>query len=149
MIKILNLILLLGLASCATKSLKTRPLKYSLASVKHAAAKTIPSKVSHTSPNGREIYFDYFPLPTNFAKRRGYTKDGKFLERAKAKVVVLGERRPYQVEVMIKVESLEMNGTYAFDRYDIRYSKFLVKNIEKRLVQRHEKSNLIDDFRAF
>lgn len=147
--KIILSIFILGLVSCATSSHKTRPLKYSLSSVKQAAKKNIPAKVSHTSPNGREIYFELFPMPDKYAKRKGYTKDGKFLEKAKTKVVVLGERRPYEVEVTVKVMSLGTNGKYYFHRESKPFARFLAKKIEQALVKRHEKLNLINDFRAF
>lgn len=142
-------ILFLGLASCATKSHKTGPLKYSLVGVKEVAIATVPSGIKSTSPNGRELYFDYHPLPSRFAKRRGQTKDGKFLERAQTKVVVLGERRPYVVEVEVRVESLQYDGTYKFVRYSPSYSKFLTYRIQKSLAKRQESRDLIDDFRPF
>ena len=142
-------ILFLGLVSCSTPSRKSGPLKYSLSDINRAVTYAIPARLKGRSPNGREYYFDYFPLPSDFTHRAGNTKDGKFLERAKAKVVVLGDRRPYTAEVEIVVETLQVDGTYGFDRNDTNYAAFIAEKIELDLVKRHEKRNLINDFRAF
>jgi hypothetical protein len=72
----------------------------------------------------------------------------KSKERLYAKVAILGDRRPYDVEVEVLVEEKDRIG-YALTGNDSTEAKKLGKDIRARLNQGREDRNVIDDFRAF
>lgn len=147
--KLIGLIIFVGaLVSCSTTGIKTEPLPYALQVIKTEVTKTIPAEIENISPNGREYYSELFALPPKFAKRVGKTRDGKLLERAWAKVIILGERRPYTLHISVFTQELGLNE-YESTGENKKYADYLGKRIKKSLVQRHENMDLIDDFRPF
>ncbi|MEC9283691.1 MAG: hypothetical protein VX642_13350 [Bdellovibrionota bacterium] len=148
MLKVVLTFMIGALLSCSSTGVKSEPLPYSLDLLKRIILDTVPSELKSTSPNGREMYFEAFQLPGKFSKRPGRTKNGKLLERAWAKVVILGVTRPYTLEISIKTEELGMTKYYSTGE-NVEFAKSLNEKIKKRLVQRHEGADLIDDFRPF
>lgn len=69
-----------------------------------------------------------------------------------AHVFILGDRRPYNIEVLVKREKRIANRgvlTYRPEGLDLRIASNLKKRIQEELTKSREGINLIDDFRAF
>lgn len=79
-------------------------------------------------------------VPAQTAPRRMY-----------AHVYILGDRRPYVVEVYVKKERRVSPGTntYADDGLDQELARVIQKRIQQQLSKRREELNIIDDFRIF
>lgn len=139
------------LSACALFQAEHRlsDLNVPLNEIQHAVNDSLPLGRRKTSPNGREFYSNYF-VPT----RKGFRAAEKLTNRYYAHVYVLGDRRPYVVEVYVKREkqindSSTGHTTYVEDGTDDRVAKFLVKKIQDELSKRREDRNVIDDFRVF
>jgi hypothetical protein len=105
----------------------------SLATIKKAVVHVI-GEPRFISQNQREFFGAYVKVtPT---------------ERYYTKVLILGARRPYSLEVSTIFE--KKNGTeYVHDRYDKAISNKVISEIKTRLNQSRDEGNVIDDFRAF
>jgi len=96
-----------------------------------------------TSTNGHELTSNYFD------------KKGKMIERpAEARerfytiVNVLGDRRPYDIQVRVYVEVRTPEG-YDTVGQDDAFAEVWADKIRKALHESREKRNFIDDFKAF
>jgi hypothetical protein len=133
-------------------------LGYSLTTIQTAVNREIPNGVESVSPNRREFFsklFDPSSLSTKY-------RDGVY--RARAHVLVLGDRRPYNLEVRSVVEKRVSGGkpkekisspkdlsdgdweSYGSD-YDLAQS--IGESIADYLLKASRGRNLIDDFQAF
>ena len=95
--------------------------------------------------NGRTFTSGYFSL-------KDFETDGTELQdRAFARVVILGEGRPYKLEVTVFREHREKGSShYAREKLpDKKLSKMLVEKLKTALADRREDRNIIDDFRTF
>ena len=144
--------LLVSLVGCSTAT-KSEDLNFPLSSIFKLIQENIPSKLAHRSENGRELYFEPYLLPLVYRSTLEYPRRVPPPERVRAKAVVLGDSRPYTVEVEFTLEkrvALKNNeGVYApafrLDKYEADFLKQLYEN----LVKHSKKQNLIDDFRPF
>jgi hypothetical protein len=142
--KFLVQVLLIGsvLVACTSGTYRISEQNLSLGEVKRIITSVIGDP-RILSENQRTFYSRYF-------SRNG---DPKFdPERAKerlyAKVVVLGDRRPYDLEVEVMVEERAGKG-YQEVGTDALEAKKLGKDLRSRLNQGRNERNAIDDFRAF
>jgi len=147
------LFMLLIAGSCATKgSLRIAELDRPLMDLQNIAAKSMPLGLRKTSPNGREYFSEYF-----IASDRKFKPAEKSPVRSYAHVLVLGDRRPYTIEVLVHTEKFSKTGAGATGSApgyeEIGLDKGLAKVVRKRIVQqlnkRREDLNIIDDFRVF
>ena len=109
----------------------------------------LPSGQRGVSPNGREILSNYFVIDR---KNRELKPAGEALERFYAKFLILGDRRPYQIEVSVTRERRIMRGSsYSYQGVDQdrRLAKELANRLHEELTKRPEDRNIIDDFRVF
>ncbi len=101
------------------------------------------------SSNGREILSNYFHLV-----------DGRIVagdrapERFYAHVIILGDQRPYTIEVIVHRErrvasSGELSPRYDEVAVDQRLAKVFAKRLNNNLSKRREDRSIIDDFRVF
>jgi hypothetical protein len=124
----------------------------SLADLQKIAAKSMPLGLRQTSPNGREYFSDYF-----IASDRKFKPAEKSPVRSYAHVLVLGDRRPYVIEVLVHTEKASKAAMAASGNTtgyeEIGLDKGLAKVVRKRVLQqlnkRREDLNIIDDFRVF
>lgn len=134
--------LLLMLGGCVSRGYRINEQNLSLGEMKRIVMSVI-GEPRAVSENQRTFYSRYFSR----------NPDPKFdpeksRERLYAKVVVLGDRRPYDLEVEVYVEEragrvYKDNGTDETEAYK------LGKDIRNRLNQGRNERNAIDDFRAF
>lgn len=100
----------------------------------------IPRNISE---NGRELYSQYFD-------RKGRVDE--FLnarERLYSRVTILGERRPYNIEVLVIIQNKQANGKFLDVGHDLKRSEELAEKIRAALNESRDKRNVIDDFRPF
>ena len=136
------LILTLFLSACATEGYRISDQNMSLGEIRRAVTAIIGEPRS-ISQNQRTFYSQYFsrkPDP-KFDPQKSF-------QRAYAKVLVLGDRRPYDVVVSVLVEERSGSVYEEVDHDDVEARK-LGKDLRARLNQGLENRNVIDDFRAF
>lgn len=136
------LILSFLFCACATRVYKITDQNLSLMDIKKAVTSVIGDPRA-LSENQRTYISQYF----------GRKSDSRFdaaksRERLYSKVVILGDRRPYDVEVEVFVEEKE-GKDYVPVGNDKAEAKKLGKELRSRLNQSREDRNVIDDFRAF
>lgn len=107
----------------------------------------LPTGLRTTSPNGREFYSKHFVLDGP-----KYKPAGDALERFTATVTVLGDSRPYDIEIFVIHEKRVLKKT-GFDYAEVGHSLTLAREIEYKikteLAKHREDRNIIDDFRVF
>lgn len=137
-------ILTLG-AGCASSSVSIKEVALPLAAVRKIVMEFIPGGTSSESLNGREIVGEYFE-PTNLDRPADDQKD-----RAKATIIILGSRRPYQLQISVVVERRRKGSKTKYEV--VGEDRALAKKVRDRikvvLANRPADLNVIDDFRAF
>jgi hypothetical protein len=64
-------------------------------------------------------------------------------------VLILGDRRPYQIEVQALVEAKNVQGKFEAAGSDTALAKKYAVEIKAKLDQGREGRNVIDEFRVF
>lgn len=96
------------------------------------------------SQNGREILSKYYDKRNKLIEKMDMAR-----ERLYTQVTVLGDRRPYDIQVEVFVEGRTSDGGFeSIDRDDDRAS-VIAEKIRQALNQSRDKRNVIDDFRSF
>lgn len=116
-----------------------RPLK----DVRKAVYFALGSQVKNKSANNR-TYYSHYHRPGGNLRLSAY----KQKERAQVIFTLLGDRRPYSVRVLYKIESLK-GRKYKLDRYDKSLAELYLERVESYLAGRPEERDIIDDFRAY
>ena len=108
------------------------------------AVVTVLGQPKKTSENGRELISEYHD-------KRG--RIDQSLEKAKnrhfTRVTILGERRPYDIQVEVFQESRVAERQYVVISEDNELAQKLANQIETTLNESLKNRNVIDDFRAF
>jgi hypothetical protein len=133
------------LSSCATPGTATlSDLNYALADLQRLCINALPLGKRFESLNNREYYSEYF-----------VTKGGEF-ESAQGKnfrmtvhIILLGDRRPYKIQISVPVEKRMSNGHYQLVKYDEGLAKMISRRMSSALHKRRDDRNIIDDFRVF
>jgi len=130
---------------CATTGrIVIEDLQMSLVDLQQAVIANLPLGQRQLSSNGREYTSQYFIM-----------KQGEFAEavgtssRNFAVISILGDRRPYKIEVVVTIESRDASGQYRVVKYDQGMARVISRRLEKALHKRREDRNIIDDFRVF
>lgn len=137
------LILLFGSGACQHGKgalIKETPLNIS--ETRMAIVRVI-GEPRHVSENGRELvsnYYDENGVSVVLKKNPD--------ERYYSHVTILGDRRPYDILVEVKMEELD-DGKYYFVSNDKKREKRLSQQIQDSLNQSREKRNMFDDFRPY
>lgn len=76
------------------------------------------------------------------------TPENKMRERVIARVVIMGDRRPYDILVQVYLER-KVRGSWVEVGLDEDLSMEFAKEINRELIESRENRNVIDDFRAF
>lgn len=145
--------IILQLLGCTTtfgsrQTSRIPALDWPLGELRAVAASVLPTGQRAISPNGRELLSRHFVLEGS----KGYKPAGDATERYFASILVLGDRRPYDVEISVTLERRVLRGqqfTYVVEGYDTRLAKELEKKLRLELTKRREDLNIIDDFRVF
>lgn len=123
-------------------------IDWPIAEIRTVIGQIIPVGVRAMSPNGHEVLSRHFildrqgqPVPASDAINRYFTH-----------FLILGDRRPYEVEILVTKEERALRGnqfTYVVSGYDMRLAKQLEARLRSELTKRREDRNIIDDFRVY
>lgn len=149
---LLSIILLSG---CST--VKLNELDYSLLDIQKGIAKTVPKGLAKVSSNQRTFTSRYFD-PNSFEANRETDRGGR--ERAVVEATILGDRRPYDVEIVVQIEEDSsgapvtrdddfIEGHWVRVGIDKGLAKYFRDRLANYLVRIERNKNLIDDFRPF
>jgi hypothetical protein len=145
-----------GVFLCACVSLGVRSPAYSrvihevdwpLHDLSSLVAYELPTGLRTTSENGREFYSKHFVLDGPKYKDAGDAVDRYF-----ATVTVLGDSRPYDLEIFVTREKRVLRDTgfdYVATGHDVQLARELEYKLRQELAKRREDRNIIDDFRVF
>ena len=129
-------------------SLIIEEVDWPVTEIRQVLAAVIPAGVRTMSPNGREIQGRHF-----LVTRNGEFKEaGDALQRYYTHIKILGDRRPYKLEILVTHEERVLRGnqfTYVVTGYDKRLAKQIENKLRAELTKRREDRNIIDDFRVF
>lgn len=143
-------IYLLTMVSCAsTKKAYIEDMKTPIVRIKAAIKASLPMG-KRTTEKGARIYYSNY-----FRNIKGQVIDAKRLSvRSYAKVTILGDRRPYSVEIeVIKQKKTGKDSNYNSIFKDVGRSKAFALAIRRKILKYLSKSrggsDFIDDFRVF
>ncbi len=121
-------------------------LDRSLVDLQRIAARSMPLGLRSTSPNGREYFSNYFQTVDRKFKPADTEK-----ERHYAQVLVLGDRRPYNIQILVHRERKSSTAVSGYEEIglDLGLARAVRKRILSQLNKRREELNVIDDFRVF
>lgn len=136
---------LTGCAHFSTK-VEVKDINLSLARIRGTILAKLPRGLASTSPNGRTFTSNYFGVPGRFDEDATDKN-----ERSFAVMVILGDRRPYNVSVSVIREKRNPKSPneYIKDGEDQQMAKELARRVKADLANRREDRNIIDDFRTF
>lgn len=145
---ILLLFLLVGAEGCASwgTGIRIENLERPLQEIQKAVAQSLPLGQRRIESGGMEFYSQYF-----LTRGRKFVPAQTAPRRLFAHVYILGDRRPYVVEVYVKKERRVSpnSNAYAEDGLDQGLAKVIQQRIQQQLTKRREELNIIDDFRIF
>lgn len=129
--------------ACQTTGVYLRETPLNVSETRRAIV-TVIGQPRLTSENGREMRSKYYD-------RRGNTDDSvkTARERLHTHVTVLGDRRPYDIQIEVLVEIRDRNGVYQEVERDDHRAEKIAQDIQKALVQSRDNRNIIDDFRPY
>lgn len=96
------------------------------------------------SANGRELVSKYHSPSGD-----GYDYAATNPQRASSKLRILGERRPYTLQIEYIIEERDSTGAYRITDYDQSKAQKVLKSLMDYLVTRPDREDFIDDFRPF
>lgn len=139
---------ILTLAGCASwgSGIRLDPVDRPLNEIQAVVGKSLPLGQRRVEAAGREWFSQYF-----ITKGRSFVAAHTAPVRYYAHVYILGDRRPYSIEVYVKRQRREApsSDSYSDDGTDQELAKLIHKRIQFYLSKRREDLNIIDDFRVF
>ena len=140
---VILLSLTLLLSSCRTGGviLKETPLN---ASETRKSVVSVIGQPRHMTKDGRELSSNYYDR-----KLEPIEKMEAARERIYTRVSILGDRRPFDIQVEVLVERRNQNGQFEQIGLDDNRAKVLAEKIRQALHQSRDNRNVIDDFRSF
>lgn len=136
------LISMLWLSACQTGGAMIRDTPMSLGQIRTVTT-TVIGDPRKTNENGHELESGYFDK-----KRKPLERPNEAKERYYVRVTILGDRRPYDIQVQCFVEARIPDG-YEDAGEDDGLADEWAAEIKKALHESREKRNFIDDFKAF
>ena len=131
------------LSSCRTGGVILRETPLNLSETRRAVMAVI-GEPRVVSQNGREMASRYYDKKGNNIEKMDMAK-----ERLYTHVTILGDRRPYDVQVQVLVEGRNEDGGFdLLDRDDARAAP-IAEKLRQALNQSRDSRNVIDDFRSF
>ncbi len=133
-----------GLTSCVTKQEGTLLPETQLnMSESRKAIIAVIGKPREISENGRELFSDFYD-----SRGLDYEPGKSGKERFYSHILILGDRRPYDIRVIVLVEAKQGRG-FTLVGYDNEKAQRLSEKIKKMLNQSRDNRNFIDDFKAY
>lgn len=134
-------------SSCADVAISEQ--NQSLAQLRGAVLASLPMGKREISVNGREFFSKYYTLKDDI-----YINADKSRVRFYAHIIILGDRRPYDIQVNVIREfktSKQDAGRFVYEK-DGKFpllEKRLIKELRYHLAKGRDDRNMIDDFRVF
>jgi hypothetical protein len=116
-----------------------------LASIRARIISVYPGGVRIQSENGRMITSHYY----NPENPDSDEDADQMNERAFVVSTILGERRPYRIDVKGYIETRLGRGRYSAPKRDQLVETQMIEQIKAALANRPEERSVLDDFRAF
>jgi hypothetical protein len=136
--------LILVINGCVTGYKEVREGDHSLNIIIQAAESVMPGGTRLKSDNGREIESYYF---NRFDPEMKINPESA-QERSFVKIRILGDRKPYDIELGVFVERLD-GGRYKLAGHDEHLGDFYAKWLTDRLAKSRGELNAIDVFKPF
>ncbi|MGZ3768403.1 MAG: hypothetical protein ACXVCP_01320 [Bdellovibrio sp.] len=131
------------LSSCRTGGVILRETPLNVSDTRRAVVSVI-GEPRAISQNGREILSYYMDK-----KDRKIEKMDMVRERHFTHVTILGDRRPYDVQVQVVIEIRNPNDGFDVIDRDDKKASIIAEKIRQALNQSRDNRNVIDDFRSF
>ncbi len=131
------------LASCRTGGVILRETPSGISETRRVVVSVIGEPRGMTK-DGREIVSKYYDRSNN-----SITKMEMVRERRYTRVSILGDRRPYDIQVEVLVEGRDSDGAFYEKDHDDDRAAVLAEKIKQALNQSRDTRNVIDDFRSF
>jgi hypothetical protein len=154
-------LLAIGLLLSGCTSVQTiSDLNYSLIDIQKGISATVPKGIAKISENRRTFSSKYFDPETIDADRSTERSEDVYRERASVVTTILGDRRPYTVEVDVLLEEDQsgiepkkdddyIEGKFAVSGHDKELARYFRDRLANYLARLERNKNLIDDFRPF
>ncbi|MGE5086378.1 MAG: hypothetical protein ACM3MG_08780 [Bacillota bacterium] len=131
------------LSGCQTTGVVLRETPLGISETRRVVVSVI-GETRGISENGRELYSKYYDKKGKNIEKMDMAKERYFTQ-----VIVLGDRRPYDVQVEVLIEARDQDGHWELvDRNDDK-AAVVADKIRKALNQSRDSRNVIDDFRSF
>lgn len=137
------LVFTLLLSSCRTGGVILRETPMNVSETRRVVVGVI-GQPRTMSQNGREIFSLYYDK-----KNKNIDKMDMARERYYTQVTILGDRRPYDVQVEVLVEGRNEEGNFELIDRDDERAGVIAEKIRQALNQSRDSRNVIDDFRSF
>nr|WP_295902147.1 hypothetical protein [uncultured Bdellovibrio sp.] len=131
------------LSSCRTGGVIIRETPLNVSETRRAVMAVIGEPRS-VSQNGREILSQFYDKKNKIIEKMDMAR-----ERYYTHVTVLGDRRPYDVQVEVLVEGRNEEGGFDLLDRDDDKAGVIAEKIRQSLNQSRDTRNVIDDFRSF
>jgi hypothetical protein len=137
---LLSLLIFVG---CQTDRVFLRETPLNISETRRAVA-SVMGQPRATSENGREMLSKYYD-------RKGNSEDQlkNARERLSTRVTILGDRRPYDIQIEVVVEIRNREGVFQVVEKDKGRAEKIALDVQKALVQSRDNRNVIDDFRPY
>lgn len=129
------------LSGCVTQGHYVRDMNRSMSDIQTAIRNLYG--VQSKSDNEKILYTPPLKKDPNDT-----TPEAKMRERVIARIVIMGDRRPYDILVQVYLEH-KVRGGWVEVGLDEVLSQEFAKEINRELIESRENRNVIDDFRAF
>lgn len=125
-----------------------KEVDWPITNIRAAISAQMPVPHKSISSNGREITSQYFAP----AGADNYKDGENATVRYYVQYAVLGDRRPYNIEILVTRERRVLRGTsFVYENLgpDQRMTLQFAERLRKELTKRREDRNIIDDFRIY
>lgn len=139
----LFLLMIFALGACQTRGVLLKETPLNVSETRRVIVSVIGEPRS-LSQNGRELSSQYYDRKQNEIKKMEMARERLFTH-----ITVLGDRRPYDVQVEVLVESRNQDGAFELVGSDDNRAAVIADKLKKALHQSRDKRNVIDDFRSF
>jgi hypothetical protein len=137
------LITTLIVSGCQTGGIVLRETPLNISGTRKSVVSVIGEPRS-MSENGRELFSKYYDK-----KGKDITKMNMVRERYYTHVTILGDRRPYDIQVEVVLEGRVSDEHFELIQKDDDKATTIAEKIKKVLNQSRDNRNIIDDFRSF
>lgn len=131
------------LSSCRTGGVIIRETPLGISETRKSVVSVV-GQPRGVSENGREVLSQYYDK-----KNKNIEKMDMARERYYTQVIILGDRRPYDVQVQVMIESRNEDGGFDLIDHDDDRAAVIADKIRRALNQSRDTRNVIDDFRSF